>query len=888
MAQKSSRSARLRAGRRKRKLGRVASQLYGRPLAITSEKLQEIVDFFEGCRAGHAYTEDELRALGYLDGHPRGVSIMERDDDEDPGYEFVEGIAVLPVYGVIAHRMNMFMRISGGTSTEMLSAAFDRAVNDDAVKAIVLDVDSPGGSIEGVDELSRQIFEARGKKPIVAVANCMMASAAYYIASAAEEVIAAPSALIGSIGVIVTHVDHSKADAELGLKYSFIYQGKHKVDGNSHEPLNKQSRASTQELVDAAYEDFISAVARNRGVSADVVKEDFGQAKCFLGGRAVDAGLADRVGTFQEIIGQLVERNRAKSTAGIQMVKEKTVDRIKAALMARGLVDADASEATVKAALAAFCAARGVDVPGEVEATVLLLASPAPKAEKAAPRKPARVRAEEVDEDEEEDDLEEEEDKPNCRQNGTRAAMARERKVRADERSRVADIMARGKLLGASEELIQASIDEGDDVGEALVRFTDKGAKLNRPAVNPFGDGGLDIRPDGSPVDGFVADATEALFARVSGFKDASGAQVKLSNGARGLQYARMIDIATKALSLAGVRCEAMDPDDRAKAFLSMGGRYTMRLSAAGGQQTYSTPSDYPNILSAVLGKIKDYALQVNTSTFREWTYQLDSVPDFKPKTIVAHGSSGELDEIRDGDPFPEGKFGEEVSWIAVGTFGRKRGLTPTMIVGDDLQVYTDALQDDIRDHDITLNRLCVDLLIGNPNTPDNNAAFSAAHANQVTAGTGAAPSIAQTDLMRQLMRQQYDVGKNNRMRVGPSIALVGSVQETAAEQVYLPMGDGIYPAVDSNRNPFRGKIRPIVEQMLDDWAYPKGWFLFADPRLVRALVYMYQTGFEGGKLESWYDPDTRCRYTSIEGRFAAAWRNWRGVVRNSGSDANL
>ncbi|NUO63390.1 MAG: hypothetical protein HOQ34_07455, partial [Gemmatimonadaceae bacterium] len=214
-------------------------------------------------------------------------------------------IAVLPLYGVISHRMNLMADISGGTSTEQFAAQFDAAVNDPSVSAIVLDIDSPGGSIAGVPELAKKIFDAQGKKPIVAVCNALMASAAYWIGSAADEIVITPSGEAGSIGVFCVHEDISQAAADAGVKFTIVKAGKYKAEGNPYEPLSDEAKAALQASVDDAYEQFVGAVAKHRGVKSASVKAGFGQGRCLPAQASVDAGLCDRVATLESVLADL-------------------------------------------------------------------------------------------------------------------------------------------------------------------------------------------------------------------------------------------------------------------------------------------------------------------------------------------------------------------------------------------------------------------------------------------------------------------------------------------------------------------------------------------------------------------------------------------------------
>jgi signal peptide peptidase SppA len=225
-------------------------------------------------------------------------------------------VALIPVMGVIAHRMSM-MDISGpgGTSIQQLTAQIRQALEDGNCKAIVLDVDSPGGSVEGVMELASEIYDARKQKPITAVCNSMACSAAYWLASAASEVVVTPSGQCGSIGVYMLHQDESEALAKDGIKITVIKAGKYKAEGNPSEPLSEEARAAFQSKVDEYYGMFVKAVGKNRGVSQAAVREGYGQGRSLLANDAVKQNLADRIGTLDDVLGKYGVKNGGASAA---------------------------------------------------------------------------------------------------------------------------------------------------------------------------------------------------------------------------------------------------------------------------------------------------------------------------------------------------------------------------------------------------------------------------------------------------------------------------------------------------------------------------------------------------------------------------------------------
>jgi signal peptide peptidase SppA len=218
----------------------------------------------------------------------------------------VNRVAILPLFGTIFPRANIMTDVSGATSAESFGNQFTELIQDPNVDAIILDVDSPGGQVDGIDELATKIFQARGTKPIVAIANYTMASAAYWIGSAADQVIVSPSADVGSIGVFAVHEDMSKALDREGVKMSIIKRGKYKAEGNPYEPLTEEARAAIQSRVDEIYDGFINTVARNRGVTPATVRDSFGEGRTVSARQAVELGMADRIGTLQETIDQLL------------------------------------------------------------------------------------------------------------------------------------------------------------------------------------------------------------------------------------------------------------------------------------------------------------------------------------------------------------------------------------------------------------------------------------------------------------------------------------------------------------------------------------------------------------------------------------------------------
>jgi signal peptide peptidase SppA len=219
-------------------------------------------------------------------------------------------IAVLPLYGVISQRGNQVDDISGpgSTSIQIFTRAFREAMSDESVKSIIIDVDSPGGSVYGVGELANEIYAARGKKNVVAVANSLAASAAYWIATAAAELYVTPGGEVGSIGVYLAHEDWSKHLEELGVKTTWISAGKYKTENVPTEPLSAEAIDFMKSRVEDYYSAFTNAVSRARGVPISKVRNGMGQARV-LGAQAAKAeNMIDGIATFDEVLGNVAKR----------------------------------------------------------------------------------------------------------------------------------------------------------------------------------------------------------------------------------------------------------------------------------------------------------------------------------------------------------------------------------------------------------------------------------------------------------------------------------------------------------------------------------------------------------------------------------------------------
>jgi capsid assembly protease len=284
-----------------RNLPHIFSRAFNVPLAITPARLDPLL---AGLRA--ATLQRGSVSIEAIEPTPAPAPHLEIEWDRSAvrsgGYMISpKGVAWVPVRGVMVKREGEI----DADSTEFESyARVDRklraALNDSRVRAVLLDLDSPGGEVGGLFDLAHDIRTAASMKPVWAIANDDAMSAGYALASAASRVWTTTTGGVGSVGVVATHTDQSGFDAAVGLVYTYIYAGEHKVEGNSHEPLNDSARAMIQTEVDRLYGMFVGMVAQHRGIEADAVRGT--EAAVFYGQDAVTAKLADQVGTFAQAV----------------------------------------------------------------------------------------------------------------------------------------------------------------------------------------------------------------------------------------------------------------------------------------------------------------------------------------------------------------------------------------------------------------------------------------------------------------------------------------------------------------------------------------------------------------------------------------------------------
>lgn len=324
----------------------ISQEIIGRPLLLLPEKLSVVAGVLAerlGIDAATDFGPMRPETSRFV-----GSPIDEERRQALPYRRTPEGVGIITVTGSLVNRGAWVGASSGLTSYEGVKHQLKAASEDPKVGAILLDVESPGGQATGAFELAAAVRAASAVKPVHALANGMAASAAYALVSGASRVINTPSGILGSIGVVLMHADHSRRLDRLGITPTLIHAGARKVDGNPVQPLSEETRAALQGEVDALYDQFLGAVAEGRGRRLTAAKARETEAGIFTGQAAVAVGLADTVGTFEEVLDSLSRTasrrasgsTKTKRTSAMLEFSQAEVDRARAEGRQEGAAEA--------------------------------------------------------------------------------------------------------------------------------------------------------------------------------------------------------------------------------------------------------------------------------------------------------------------------------------------------------------------------------------------------------------------------------------------------------------------------------------------------------------------------------------------------------------------
>jgi signal peptide peptidase SppA len=270
----------------------VASMVFGVPLYATPALVTAVKSVLEP------------RLLGKGSESVEGLSPLAMVDDDQRATQTQQAgtkVVVIPVHGILVPRRGEITESCEElVSYELLRGQIEAARRSDQVAEIVLDFHTGGGSALGCKELADYIHMVSAEKPITALINFAAASAGYFLASACSRVVASPTAMVGSIGVIIETYETSRAEEAAGIKFNTFYRGGHKNDSSPHEPITDQATLEIGKRLDAAYEMFTSSVAQYRGLDLEAVIAT--EARIFSAKEALTLKLIDEVAPAQDAV----------------------------------------------------------------------------------------------------------------------------------------------------------------------------------------------------------------------------------------------------------------------------------------------------------------------------------------------------------------------------------------------------------------------------------------------------------------------------------------------------------------------------------------------------------------------------------------------------------
>lgn len=315
---------------------RLADRLFNQPLLATESLAHSAATYVNNRLLG------DVQAAVNFD-KPKGDarSLLKVKDD----------IAIIPIMGGLTHRMTFIdaMCTGGLSSYEGLRRGFDEALADESIKTIVLHIDSGGGEASGCFELARHIMASRGQKKIIAYVDEFACSAAYALASSAEEIIASPDADVGSIGVIMVHQELTKAFEKNGVTINVIKAGEFKGMGSPFQTLSEESKERLQKRINDTYATFTGFVAESRNLSEEAVKNT--EANVYSAQEALELGLINSIMSQDDFLNYLQGSEEAPVSLNVNNSGEEMTEQEKQELEALRLQVAQMKAKEQEAAL---------------------------------------------------------------------------------------------------------------------------------------------------------------------------------------------------------------------------------------------------------------------------------------------------------------------------------------------------------------------------------------------------------------------------------------------------------------------------------------------------------------------------------------------------------
>lgn len=831
-------------------------------------KLEQIKGFLELKATGVDVTEEEVQGI-----LASAASPYDAFRGEDGQRIDVDGIRYISMFGVVAPRMNLMMRFSGGTSTQQLINEFKAAAKDDSVKTVLFHVDSPGGVATMVPELGDLILELRKTKRVVTVAEGMMASAALWVGTAASEVYASTSTEVGSQGAYRILMSQEAANSEAGVDYRVIRAGEFKALGNEYEKISDKVVEEYTDRVAVLNDQFISAMAENRGVTTQFVTENFGRGKVFYAEEAKQRNLIDGIKTFEEVFEAERSKNARARTISLPGASFMTVTaKVKAALFANDCVDSiDASDEVCTAYLRGFAKSNGLNLEDADEAAVISAIS-GTQAHHVVTGKETTVGIDDKGN----------EYKAEVLQFDPEQHISKSQ-ADAELRARNAEIKLAAKELNVPDSLVAEALTSNKSIEDIREEFQGYAADDSTPVIIVGGTAQQD-----KVAAGFVG----TILSRAGEGAELTQDEKEYSKSMADLSFVELAQVVNASNGIKRTGDKSRDARNFLASGLSGVGQSNANVirygeSLVAGEASYNRAGDHPDALSNIMGRMMDVAYDQAETTYETYSKKVPDLPDDRPQTFFETAVFQELDARGEDEKHAQLKFDSQMkAMIQVAKYGNKVALTEEMIIRDDMSLFDSQLATLQEAAIYTVDNSLRALLVSNPNMlEDSLPMFSSARGNLVT--SGGPPTAGSASTMRQMHRKIKGYGSTRVMNRPPTVAFLPAEHEEAAHQVFLTnSSDAKVAQTDATINTVRGTITPVFDAMLGEYTASggdKAWYTIV-PKY-KPFIYGHLRGKGGsrGYRTTWADPDTGTRYVAIDMWAGYAALNWRGCVKNPG-----
>lgn len=858
----------------------IVRAFYGNQWAILPEKMEEIREFLTARANGVTWTPEEIQA---------------RIGERPTPFAAPQGsqVAVLNLFGVMSQRMNSLEQTSGGTSTEQFGAAFDEAVANDDVKAIVLNVDSPGGAVMGTPELGAKIFAARGVKPIVSVVNSLAASAGLWVAAQADEIVMTQSGQIGSLGVLAIHRDESGAMEQAGVKETVISASPFKAEQIG--PLTKSATTHIQEMVDRRFVEFVAAVAAGRGVSPETAAADFGQGRMLDAETAMNVGLADRIGTLQEVLAEFGVSSTpsvdATTAPAFQMKGFSNMDtKIFGALVRIGMCDITATEADAEKALGRFFAVRSITPPDTDEAKLAALQTFMDELT-AAGNTPGGIL--------------------------TPAGIV---PVLQAPAASVTQVPAAAVTTGMSSTDIIAAIsisslpdaDKLDLQSSLLAKPHDmaavKAAIQEKAAANALAQGADTITFGEASIDKFRAHARDAILCRMypganrPTMIETRQDEVTEFKPTLAASRAHGITSLPKLAATCFIECGydarqimGMSNVQIAQALFKHNPGEALGLRAASDGPAFNVSGLFNNILLDAANVTLRRSYTEVPVTYTQWMRQGPSVADFKTVNKIIAGELTDVKAIPEDGEFEEVTLGDAKETYKLVVWGSVWSQTWQSVVNDQLGAFTEIPAKFATSMRRKQNKLAYAILKDNDALADTGALFNATatssaggHANLET-GAGA-PSVAELNILYKKMAIQAGITSGTTLGITPQFIIFPMALRGTVLQL---LGSTANPAAGGNAagssgvvNIWQNALTPVEDAQLDAGlgGSDTAWYLAATTSQVDTIEYAFLIGLETPAFDQEVAFDRLAIRQRIYQAFVVKAIDYRGLQKHAGA----